>query len=68
MSFHSVSRTLISAAVAAVISTGAMADTVVDKGFTFSLGGAYNALMIVYGNWITAGHRKLVLVIALMIG
>ncbi len=44
MSLHSVSRTLLSVAVAAVVSTSAMADTVVDQGFTFSLGGAYNAL------------------------
>ena len=44
MSFHSVSRTLLSVAVAAVVSTSAMADAVVDEGFTFSLGGAYNSL------------------------
>ena len=42
MSFCSVSRTFLSASVIAVISTGAMADTVVDKGVTFSLGGTYN--------------------------
>lgn len=42
MGFHSVSRTFLSASVLAVITTGAMADTVIDKGMTFSLGGAYN--------------------------
>ena len=44
MKFHSVSRTLLSAAIAAVVSTSAMADAAVEKGFIFSLGGAYNAL------------------------
>lgn len=43
MSMHTFSRTLTSVAVAAALSASAMADTVIDKGFAFSLGGGYNA-------------------------
>ncbi|MDD7805472.1 MAG: OmpA family protein [Endozoicomonas sp. (ex Botrylloides leachii)] len=44
MKRYSFSHGLICAAIAAVVSTSAMANSVVEKGFTFSLGGAYNWL------------------------